>query len=143
MSTLDLEALAEVARAASDGPWERGRFFWKIGSTRGMPDEFWVSVEAGGNVIASMPEEAAPSALNADHIATFDPPTVLALIEEVRTLRGQVARAEALADEWERVEVAEAAVARVEAAIRLVQPDHLTPTGARMLRKAIAETVGD
>jgi len=37
----------------------------------------------------------------------------------------------------DRLEAAEAKVARVEAAIRLVQPDHLTPLGARQLRAAL------
>lgn len=36
-----------------------------------------------------------------------------------------------------RLAEAEAKVARVEAAIRLAQPDHLTPMGARIIRKAL------
>lgn len=66
-----LDALAALDQAATPGPWEAGRFFWKIGSTRGLADEFWVSVEAAGSVVASAPEEAPPSGPNAALIAAM------------------------------------------------------------------------
>lgn len=46
--------MRERAEAATAGPWSDGRFFWKVGSTRGMPDEWWASVETRrGDVVAA------------------------------------------------------------------------------------------
>lgn len=39
----------------------------------------------------------------------------------------------------DRLDRAEATIARVEAAIRLVSPDHITPQGARIIRAALTE----
>ena len=101
MPEIDVDALRVVAEGATPGPWEVDRFFWKIGSTRGMPDEFWVSVEAAGSVIACMPEEAPASEPNAAHIAEFDPPTVLALLDRLQAAEGAVERVRALAATWD------------------------------------------
>ena len=140
MSTLDLEALAEVARAATPGPW-----IFNAASLLHDDSAGWVGHDRTGD---GFQEYVCSTANHVDglsdgaYIAAASPDVVLALIErvrvaeaeregaldryaereqrwhwnliceqnaiqratiaeaEVRTLRGQVARVEALADEW-------------------------------------------
>lgn len=90
-SPLDLAKLEEVARAATEGPWEAVL----AADPRGQPVPYYaglvcliqdggpaerVSVVTGdGRFVPSRAWQA-----NALHIATFDPPTVLALIARLR-----------------------------------------------------------
>ncbi|MCL8026329.1 ead/Ea22-like family protein [Nocardioides bruguierae] len=109
MADLDIDALREVARGATDGPW--GYDAWgnesssvyvsgilrpptgvavahgsSVEPTDGEPDWAWVE------------RRFKQSRRDAEHIATFDPPTVLALLDELERLRATVARVEALAE---------------------------------------------
>ena len=78
----DLTTLRKIAEAATPGPWHyigidfRGE---RSHSTKG----------AAGSVVAfaGYGPDGGMSNLNAAHIATFDPPTVLALIDEIEHLR--------------------------------------------------------
>lgn len=92
----DLRALLA---AGTPGEWAVDRVFWKIGSTRGMRDEFWTTVEVDGSIVATMPEEASESKPNAALIAAAVNalPDLLDEIQRGRELRGKV---EALAGEW-------------------------------------------
>ena len=73
--------MRERAEAASPSPWSRHRFFWKVGSTRGLPDEYWVSIEDSEGVLACMPEEASASKPNAEYIASWHPAVALAVAD--------------------------------------------------------------
>lgn len=71
---LNLDVLEAIARAAAPGPWVRatsGTRSWALVlSASGTADEYRVSQSADDD--------------DAEHIATFDPPTVLALITRLR-----------------------------------------------------------
>lgn len=68
-----------------------------VGNAQGViPDgEFTTPDDAEPNLVA----KAMTPDLGA-HIATFDPPTVLALLDRVAELEAKVGRVEALADQW-------------------------------------------
>lgn len=85
-SELDLERLEKVARAATDGPWSvvDGD---EVASAEGP---LLAGLPTGDAIVCWMPD--------ATHIATFDPPTVLALIAEVRELRAKVGRVQEIID---------------------------------------------
>lgn len=77
MPDLDLSAFRKVAEAANDGAWA-------VGDENPFgPGEFCVSYDDGdaGDITDYL------EGVNACHIATFDPPTVLALLDELETLR--------------------------------------------------------
>lgn len=76
----DLDALEAVARAATPGPWTINWETYEYHA--GMPDK-WASSINGPEAS----EFADLDSADAEHIAAFDPPTVLALIAEVRRLR--------------------------------------------------------
>lgn len=60
--------------------------------------------------------------------------------EDVPWLLAEVERLRRGRNIWrDQADRAEATLARVEAAIRLVSPDHITPQGARIIRAALAE----
>lgn len=99
-----------LAEGATEGPWETGRFFWKVGSTRGMADEWWVSAEAAGAVIASAPEEAPPSTPNMAFIAAARQavPALLADVERLEAaLEREVAAGDRIATENRRLREAD------------------------------------
>ena len=74
--TLDLDALEAVARAATPGPWEAEPYLYTA-------DDDWVRVTSPSDgPLFNLAEGVEP--VNASHIATFDPPTVLALIAKLR-----------------------------------------------------------
>jgi hypothetical protein len=86
--TIDLDKLAELARAATPGPWEHG-----TGYEQSEPGDF-VSA-AGGEVVVC--EDQAPTAADAAFIAAANPAAVLALVERLRAAehpgeRGSVRR---------------------------------------------------
>jgi hypothetical protein len=91
----ELARLEAVARAATPGPWEH-----VVGS-----DGDFVEGADGGAVATfayCYPECAIGlDADNAAHIATFDPPTVLALLVELRDLRTRYNRAYKAIQAWE------------------------------------------
>lgn len=91
MTNLDLTELREVAKAATPGPWEVG--ITTFGDPSDGPTHSCVR-EAGSKwfdrVAAS--EWCAEADLNMAHIAAFDPPTVLELIDEIERLRVESSR---------------------------------------------------
>lgn len=68
----DIDALRKVAEAATPGPWE-------LDGSDIAAGDYWVAYSADTSVT------------DAAHIAAFDPPTVLALLDEVAALRATVA----------------------------------------------------
>ncbi|MBN7792416.1 ead/Ea22-like family protein [Microbacterium esteraromaticum] len=89
MTDLDLDALEAVARAATPGPWE-----WEPPSDEQWPsgDEPLVTSNPGEDgypdvVLSGWGYDASGTEASDEdrgHIATFDPPTVLALIARVK-----------------------------------------------------------
>lgn len=117
---LDLEALREVAQAATPGPWR-----WELPSKESWPqsdeslvsdgvlwegsrgDKYPTSVLSGWGYDASGTEA---KDVDRAHIAAFDPPTVLALLDALTAAererdeaRAVVERVKALAEHGERV----------------------------------------
>jgi len=86
MTDLDLTKLREIAEAATKGPWEVG--VTTFGDPNDGPTHSCVR-EAGSewfdHVAAS--EGCDEADLNMAHIAAFDPPTVLLLIDEIERLQ--------------------------------------------------------
>lgn len=87
---LDLPALTEIANAATDGPWEERELPDLIGnctSTIHAPNAIDVPTwsELAPEIAGALKSE------DALHIATFDPPTVLALIARAEAAEAKVA----------------------------------------------------
>ena len=77
---LNLDALEAVARAATPGPWSIN---WESDEYHaGMPDKWALSING-----PEASDFADLAAADAEHMATFDPPTVLALIAGLRSVR--------------------------------------------------------
>ncbi len=75
--TLDLDALEAIARAVDTrGPWET--------RCEGPGEPTWVCHDSEAVLFLGFDTIAEFDANDAEHIATFDPPTVLALITRVR-----------------------------------------------------------
>ena len=81
MTGLDLDALEAVARAATPGPWHQGAHYIGAGGEPHDPE-----VQVG----------QASAIRDAKHMATFDPPNVLALIAAAREEQQKRAEAEAV-----------------------------------------------
>lgn len=93
---LDLAALTEIAKGATPGPWDH-HSFGNSGSDE--PETIIVHAGAfdwpainGGDFIVSTPRWDADEDMNARHIAAFDPPTVLALLDRVKELTADLVR---------------------------------------------------
>lgn len=99
---LDLKVLRKVAEQATPGEWEvfdpnegSGHSpLWCVANDEfhnpsGDEESEWVAVEV------HVGDKA-----DADHIATFDPPTVLALLTQLEQAQAQVARVREVADAW-------------------------------------------
>ena len=138
---MDLDKMEAVARAAKQEDWRAIRHPQHDHEKNG---ELWLIAageedDDGDPIIAQVHEYAAPE--TAKHIATFDPPTVLALIARVRELEGerdeamkalkvadeQHAKVEKLLEPYVRWEGApmskyEAAGARLAEAERVIEP---------------------
>lgn len=80
--TLDLDALEKIAKAATPGPWtcEKPR----VEQTSGFPAGVAIAATYGRQMIYASPPGGSFPAADQRHIATFDPPTVRALIEAAR-----------------------------------------------------------
>ena len=83
MSDHDLDALEAVAKAATPGPWEA------------YADRCVRTEPYGPIIYDDSCQENENADANMAYVATFDPPTTLALIAEVRSLRARVAEVEA------------------------------------------------
>ena len=90
LTGLDLDALEAVARAATPGPWNYRQTVLGMVST---------TVSAGDGSHVAYPSVCHALPENATHIATFDPPTVLALIARVREEQQKRAEAEAVIEQ--------------------------------------------
>ena len=71
---IDLDALEAVARAATPGPWHQGAHYIGAGGEPYDPE----AVVGQASILC-----------DAEHIAAFDPPTVLALIAKLREAERQ------------------------------------------------------
>lgn len=111
---LDLAALRNTAEAATTGPWiideletgEHGLFV-----DEDNPD--YQALGCGLSQVAGFMEGK-----NARHIAAFDPPTAMALIDRVNDSEAEASRYRGLYDEAESaLTAAEATIARVREAL--------------------------
>lgn len=110
---MDYERLREIAEKASPGPWfsdeaavpwtPRQRSpFTENGASVGVGDNEVVIVQGGqqdeqGGAVGVLTNE------NAEHIATFDPHTVLALLDDLAAARARIDELEGLLRETERL----------------------------------------
>lgn len=90
--TNDLDALKAIAKSATQGPWENwnpceGESHISIGHKVA-----WRSVESA---TPFADDEVIPHWVDANFIAAFDPPTVIALLDRLEELEARWARAEA------------------------------------------------
>ncbi|MGP5048990.1 ead/Ea22-like family protein [Glutamicibacter ardleyensis] len=91
----DLTNLRKIAEQATPGPWEAKQT--PIHTPSGEGGDYYVSCPTGIDVastVGSSYEQEEPDAL---HIATFDPPTVLALITRLEQAEQAVARVRVVA----------------------------------------------
>lgn len=87
MTDIDLDALEATARAATSGPWEAGEVTtW--GDDNDIPQA--AVLVSGGPLTWDDHGGEVFDPVNAEHIAAFDPPTVLALIARLRTAENVV-----------------------------------------------------
>lgn len=85
MTDLDLTKLREIAEAATPGPWEfEPSGYSECGEPR-CCSEYWENRIWSQRLILA--ESMELSDVDATHIATFDPPTVIALLDEIERLR--------------------------------------------------------
>lgn len=82
----DLDALEAVARAATPGPWET--------RCEGYGEPTWVCHDSEYVIYLGYDYAAELGAEDGAHIATFDPPTVRALITRVREAETRLREAE-------------------------------------------------
>ena len=82
----DLPKLREIANAATPGAWESSVFRVEPDADNALRGAGVIRAENGRTVFMSA---NGPEILVSDatHIATFDPPTVLALLDEIEKLR--------------------------------------------------------
>ncbi|TLK56296.1 ead/Ea22-like family protein [Glutamicibacter sp. V16R2B1] len=83
--TKGLDQLRQVAKRATPGPWARK------GTAVLGPREPWDLGTGPARIIAAqMPWQRDRMEANAEHVATFDPPTVLALIDRAEAAEAAV-----------------------------------------------------
>lgn len=115
MPDLDLSALRKVAEAATPGPWSA------LGTGRSGGDHWYVCDE--GEAIASISAQdginEAQREPDATHMATFDPPTVLALLDELERLQRE-ARGPKFS---ERLAMAQQAWDEYRSVAKLIEPE--------------------
>lgn len=112
MTDEELRKLLDVAKAATPGPWSRKK---PTEDDDGWSTDVAVAATPGRQAIyASPPGGSYPSA-DCDYIATFDPPTAIALVTEVQELRASLASIHA------DIAAAHAAILDIDA--------HATPLG--------------
>lgn len=84
----ELQAAAErlkglVVAVPHEGPWRTDRYFWKVGSTRGLPDGYWCEVadDTGTVVLASEQDGAEEASAIVHYVAAMGPSVGKALAE--------------------------------------------------------------
>jgi hypothetical protein len=87
----DLDRIEAAARAATPGPWhvEHDELGWVNRIYHCEPDDWDPSGQLSTTLVETDSGVYPPRVNDATHIATADPPTVLALVAEVRELRAQ------------------------------------------------------
>ena len=94
MTELDLTELREIVEAATPGPWEAELAAKRKCTALNCDFDHWYNlVHVEGVALFKDSVLATEDAL---HIATFDPPTVLALIDEIERLRETLATVKAI-----------------------------------------------
>lgn len=89
--TLNLDDLEATAKAATPGPWSIN---WETDEYHaGMPDKWALSING-----PEASDFADLAAADAEHMATFDPPTVLALIAKLREAEAVTEKVRALVE---------------------------------------------
>ena len=84
--SIKLDDLEATAKAATPGPWSIN---WETDEYHaGMPDKWALSING-----PEASDFADLAAADAEHMATFDPPTVLALIAKLREAEAVIAEA--------------------------------------------------
>ena len=92
MSDFDRAAARERAEKATPGPWVNDKFWWKIGSTRGLADGYWQGIDGVGDVhgyVAVIQGDDPEAAVDAEFIAharTDLPAALDALDDRDRTI---------------------------------------------------------
>ncbi len=91
--TKNLDELRQVAERATPGPWERE------GTGVLGEREAWDLGNGPARIMkAQMPWQRERMEANAEHVATFDPPTVLALIDRAEAAEQAVERVREVAE---------------------------------------------
>ena len=96
MPDLDLAKLREIANAATQGDWTADIHNTRRRSPRTRRLLQWKPEHGTHGYVSVVESDGAYGVLDgpdALHVATFDPPTVLALIAEVERLRGVIEHA--------------------------------------------------
>lgn len=109
--TLDLDALEATAKAATPGPWRWDEDFGENGDTGlALTNDARAEVVGAYNWhCCSFRDDPTVEDNDAEHIAAFDPPTVLELIAKLREAREVLAGAgHTAAKYWRKMRVAEA-----------------------------------
>lgn len=91
----NLDNLRKIAEAATPGPWET------LGGQGPFGTHAVCHRMEQGTLVEIAYRDAHFDKANAVHIATFDPPTVLALLTRLEQAEQAVARVLELADKWE------------------------------------------
>lgn len=127
MPDIDTGALRKVAEAATPGPWTVKHHgaggvieAWAVETDDPQRDAVCIDFDRDyGDPMGGCEDEA-----TALHIAAFDPPTVLALLDRLEAAEAKVARVEALREEFKSrggltllVETGESVAGMLEAAL--------------------------
>ena len=91
MTDLNLSKLREIANAATPGEWTADIYETRKRSRRTNRWLKWKPEDGTHGFVSIVESDGAYGVLDgpdALHVATFDPPTVLALIDEIERLQG-------------------------------------------------------
>ncbi len=90
MTNLDLNQLREIAEAATPWPWESSMVRVEPDADNALRGA-GVIRDGNGSIVLMVANGPEILVSDATHIAAFDPPTVLALIDEIELLRETLA----------------------------------------------------
>lgn len=94
MTELDLTKLREIAEAATPGPWEAELATKRKCYAPHCGFDHWYNLVHIEGV--TLLKDTVLAAEDAIHIAAFDPPTVIALIDEIERLKARIEAAKAI-----------------------------------------------